>query len=82
MSLCCEEARTLLTITDNSTQTIAVLQHLKYARKRSASCITLGKRITPNRACFPSLQNINIKDCSIAVDLVTAIHGNSSAAEC
>lgn len=31
MSLCCREARPLLT--DNSTQTIAVLQQLKNARK-------------------------------------------------
>lgn len=33
MSLWCREAQTLLTITDNSTQTNAPLQHLKNARK-------------------------------------------------
>lgn len=70
------EAGTLLT--DYSTQTNAPLQHLKSARKRSASYMTLQKkRIIPITLVLLEFINLNIKGCS-AVDLVAQVFPHQS----
>lgn len=73
------EAGTLLTITDYSTQANAPLQHLKSARKRSASYMTLQKkRIIPITLVLLEFINLNIKGCSTAVDLVAQVFPHQS----